>query len=51
MILVGLGLGLLANFLIIDTFAIESFSSKVLCTSICAIVSALLTAPRLKEDS
>ena len=50
MILVGLPLGLLINFLIIDTFCIESFSSKVLCTTICAVVSALLTASRIEEE-
>ena len=50
MLLVGLSLGLIINFLIIDTFNIESFGSKVFCTSICAIVSALLSAPNIEEE-
>lgn len=51
MLLVGLSLGLVANFLIIDTFNITSFGSKVFCTTICAIVSALLSSPGHEEDS
>lgn len=50
MAFIGLCLGLAINFLIIDTFEIVSFSSKVWCTVICAAISAMLVAPQNKEE-
>ena len=50
MAFIGLCLGLTINFLIIDTFEITSLSSKVWCTTICAVVSAILVAPQHEEE-
>lgn len=47
---IGLSLGLLLNFLIIDTFEITELSSKVWCTILCAIFSAIVSSPKVSEE-